>query len=232
MHTGSRRSHRSRRPDILRLGRHQVQRPSPFWLQRRRNSPPRGPGFGQRKQRVWRNRHRRHRASSDYGCGTVFELSPTPKGRWNERLQHSFTRGSDSALPDGGLIFDGSGKLYGTTNGDLSFAVGGVFELSPNSGDWSYSVLYSDNAGPALVSDKLGNLYGEIGPADYFHISAVGELSRGSDGWTYTDLLTSTPRSFICLRLRRCGTAKAICLAPRLLVGSVSLRATPRRVAG
>jgi uncharacterized repeat protein (TIGR03803 family) len=51
------------------------------------------------------------------GCGTVFELSPTSGGGWAGKFLHSFTGvGVDGALPNGGLILDGAGNLYGTTS--------------------------------------------------------------------------------------------------------------------
>jgi uncharacterized repeat protein (TIGR03803 family) len=128
-----------------------------------------------------------------YGCGTVFALRHRANGAWAEDVLHNFTGGSDGAGPDGGLIFDGAGNLFGTLHGDVGVDVGGVFELSHASGRWSNTVLYGDNAGPGLVWDKLGNLYGEIGPGNYFHIGAIGELSHGSNGWFYADLANFNP---------------------------------------
>lgn len=122
------------------------------------------------------------------GCGTVFELIPQANGTWQEELLHSFTAGSGGDSPWGGLVFDSSGDIYGTMRGYLSFAVGGVFELSPSSNGWSYAVIYADWGGPGVLMDKLGNLYGEIGPGDYHGVGAIGELSSGSNGWNYTQL--------------------------------------------
>ena len=50
------------------------------------------------------------------GCGTVYKLTPpTTKGdSWVEKILHSFSRGADGASPNGGLIFDANGSLYGT----------------------------------------------------------------------------------------------------------------------
>jgi uncharacterized repeat protein (TIGR03803 family) len=128
-----------------------------------------------------------------YGCGAVFELSRNTNGSWTEKVLYSFPGGSDGSDPDGGLILDGAGNLYGTIIGDGSVSVGGVFELSPGPRGWNYSVLYTEDAGPGVVMDKGGNLYGEIGPGNYFHIGAIGELSPGSNGWTYTDLANFNP---------------------------------------
>jgi hypothetical protein len=71
--------------------------------------------------------------------------------------------------------------------GDLSFGVGGVFELTHGSTGWSNTVIYSDGAGPGLLMDSNGNLYGSMGPGP-IREGAIGELSPGTDGWTYTQL--------------------------------------------
>jgi uncharacterized repeat protein (TIGR03803 family) len=73
--------------------------------------------------------------------------------------------------------------------------VGGVFELSPNSNDWVYAVLYNENAGPGLVRDSLGNLYGDMGPGED-NAGAIGELSPGSGGWNYTQLYSFCSRQY------------------------------------
>lgn len=125
---------------------------------------------------------------SDYGCGTVFELKHLANGTWQEAILNNFTAGSGGSAPEGGLIFGSAGNIYGTMLGDLSFAVGGIFELSPSSGGWSYTLTYSGNAGPGLLIDKAGNLYGDIGPGQYKYYGAIAELSRGSNGWNYTAL--------------------------------------------
>jgi hypothetical protein len=125
-----------------------------------------------------------------YGYGLTYELIQQGKGNWKEAILHSFTRRDGS--PWGALISDRAGGIYGTTvGGPVSNSE--VFELSPTSRGWRYSILYTDGAGPGLVLDKVGNLYGAIGPGDYFGIGAVGELSRGTNGWAYTDLFNFNP---------------------------------------
>ena len=63
--------------------------------------------------------------------GTVFKLSPVGAGRWAETILHSFGSGKDGSEPTGSLIFDGSGNLYGTTDGGGRFGYGTVFEITP-----------------------------------------------------------------------------------------------------
>jgi uncharacterized repeat protein (TIGR03803 family) len=125
-------------------------------------------------------------AECSLGCGMVFELIHETNDRWKERPLHNFTAGSDGANPWGGLVFDGYWNVYGTMIGESSFAVGGVFELSPASSGWNYAVIYADGGGPGLLTDKLGNLFGEIGPGDYYGAGAIGEIS--SNSWDYTQL--------------------------------------------
>ncbi len=140
----------------------------------------------------------------DNGVGSVFELSPGSKGKWSVTTLHSFDR-KDGSSPNGGLIFDAAGNLYGTTSDGGAYYDGGtVFELSPGSGGWTFSVLHSfcevfgcpDGGGPlaGLVQDKNGNLLGaaRAGPYD---MGVVFELSPGSNGWTYSILYSFGSRS-------------------------------------
>ncbi len=102
--------------------------------------------------------------------GVVFELA-SAKNKWTESVLYTFAGGSDGAFPQGGLVFDQAGNLYGVTQGGGDGCKGGcgtVFELTPGqNGTWTESVLYSfrgetDGSNPeaALVFDAAGNLYG------------------------------------------------------------------------
>jgi len=118
-----------------------------------------------------------------YGfCGTIFELSPpvTQGGAWTEKVLYSFNGGADGALPNGGLILDATGALYGTAQyggnsgctNTSGTGCGVVFELTPpasQGASWSQSVIYAfnpsvipDGAVPmaGLIFDKKGNLFG------------------------------------------------------------------------
>jgi len=129
--------------------------------------------------------------------GVVYEVSPNTNGTWTEQVLYNFTGlngGGDGAFPQGSLVFDGKGNLYGVTvgGGGISFQ-GTVFELSPTSnGTWTEQVLYSF-AGPTdvapyganLIIDSLGNLYGASNSGGAFGFGAVFEVSPGSNGvWT------------------------------------------------
>jgi|SRR5579859_2376682 len=109
------------------------------------------------------------------GCGVIFELSPPVQGTaWIESTLYTFACGTDGAYPNGGLILDPAGNLYGTTSGGgvCLYSCGTLFQLSPptsSGGAWTYTVLHlfggadqPDGGQPNgnLVLDQAGNLYG------------------------------------------------------------------------
>jgi uncharacterized repeat protein (TIGR03803 family) len=133
-----------------------------------------------------------YQGGNSCSCGTVFELSPT-NGYWKERVIYSFVRGSDGANPKGGLVFDSAGDLYGATaEGGGNADAGTIFELTPNNGNWTETVLYSfanpdkDGRSPTstLIFDGSGNLYGTTSSGGAGTHGNVFELSPGSGGWT------------------------------------------------
>ena len=83
-----------------------------------------------------------------YGYGTVFELNPS-NGGWTETTLHSFDYNGTDGLGPSGLVFDGSGNLFGTTQeGGSGTACSGhcgtVFELSPAGGGiWKETILHN-----------------------------------------------------------------------------------------
>jgi len=122
-------------------------------------------------------------------CGAVFELSPpkTKGGKWTETVLHGFkgvapgAQFGDGANPNGGLVLDSSGAVYGTTyyggnnvKGECQGGVGGtgcgiVFKLVPpgqKGGKWAEKVLHQfdgkdgSNSSAGVVFDGNGNLFG------------------------------------------------------------------------
>jgi len=67
-----------------------------------------------------------------YGYGVAFELTPSG-GTWTETILHYFGAGPyDGIEPNGGLIFDSAGNLYGVTlSGGGGNGTGTVFEITP-----------------------------------------------------------------------------------------------------
>ena len=66
---------------------------------------------------------------SGYGCGSVFQLSPS-NGSWVYTSLYEFTDGADGGNPEGALILDEAGSLYGTTTGSLG-GDGSAFQITP-----------------------------------------------------------------------------------------------------
>ena len=98
----------------------------------------------------------------------------------------------DGANPTGGLIFDKSGNLYGTTTNDGSDGVGRVFMLSRIGGAWTSTVLHTfskwEEPRSSLAMDAAGNLYGTADRGGKDRGGTIFKLTPGSGGWTYTVL--------------------------------------------
>jgi len=101
-----------------------------------------------------------------YNDGTIFKVDRTGK----ETVLYNFAGGADGSVPDGTLIADAKGNLYGTTNngGDLTCpfspetGCGVVFKFNAQ----GLTPLYTFTGGPdgafpqGVVIDSAGNLYG------------------------------------------------------------------------
>lgn len=124
-------------------------------------------------------------AGGSSGLGTVFKVKPN--GR--EIVLHSFTGGTtDGCNPDGGLVRDTAGNLYGTTNKCGASDVGTVFKVKPNGTEivlHSFTGSSSDGSYPyftSLIMDAKGNLYGvaqnggTAGAGVVYKMSKSGEL--------------------------------------------------------
>jgi uncharacterized repeat protein (TIGR03803 family) len=143
------------------------------------------------------------------GSGAIYELSPTASGPWIETVLYTFNVNDSKAgfNPNGGLIFDKAGNLYGTaeygggyiTQGcSFDGGCGTVFKLSPNSnGSWTETVLYAfknESGGwlpkTGLIMDNAGNLYGttSVGGSGSSPDGVVFELSPSGSSWTETVL--------------------------------------------
>jgi uncharacterized repeat protein (TIGR03803 family) len=96
--------------------------------------------------------------------GTVFKLDTSN----HETVLYSFTGGSDGGSPQGSLVRDAAGNLYGTTSqGGIGCAPAGcgtVFKIDPSNNE---TTLYSFTGGSdgalsmaGLIMDQAGNLYG------------------------------------------------------------------------
>ena len=120
-----------------------------------------------------------------FGDGTIFELSYSPQSGWTETTLHSFNYQVDGESPDGLLVFDAVGNLYGTTPTRGPKGVGSVYELSPNGSGWDFVLLYDYGVHGGVVLDTTGNVYAPLGFGQY-NGGAIGKLSPGQNGWDYS----------------------------------------------
>jgi uncharacterized repeat protein (TIGR03803 family) len=107
------------------------------------------------------------------GSSIVFELSPDGSGGWTPSVIHTFTGyPKDGDTPQGVLVTDQAGNLYGVTSLGGTNNNGTAYKLSPvtkgkNKATWKEQILHSfvggktgSNPFSALVFDAAGNLYG------------------------------------------------------------------------
>jgi uncharacterized repeat protein (TIGR03803 family) len=100
-------------------------------------------------------------ACGGHGCGFIFKLDPSG----HETVLHYFPGGKRGTGPNGGLIRDAAGNLYGTTGaGGGPGNHGVVFKLDPAGNE---TVLYAFKGEPdgsqpngGLIQDAAGNFYG------------------------------------------------------------------------
>jgi uncharacterized repeat protein (TIGR03803 family) len=143
---------------------------------------------------------------SYYGgqCGVVFELNPPKQkgGKWTERVLHSFAGGTDGASPNGGLVLDSKGNIYGTSFGGGieagqcgSGGCGTVFELMRlhKGGAWSARILHRFRADPDGTNPAAGLTLGSTGIL--YGTTLTGGTSGGPGGGTVFSLSPPSRRT-------------------------------------
>jgi hypothetical protein len=107
------------------------------------------------------------------GCGVVFRLTPPTNGGtlWNETILYTFgsNGANDAGQPQGSIVADATGAIYGTTQLGGPNSVGTVWKLSPpgqGQSAWTETILHgfsgpdgSRPLGPVLI-DANGAVYG------------------------------------------------------------------------
>jgi len=97
------------------------------------------------------------------GCGTIFKISKA--GQFS--VLYSFTGEADGANPDGNLLLDAHGNLYGTAGGGgnttCPYGCGNIFKLTP-SGHLvvlhTFNSIQGDTPAGGQIFDDRGTLYG------------------------------------------------------------------------
>ncbi|SRR5579871_2153788 len=133
--------------------------------------------------------------------GAALGLAVYAHAAVKETVLYKFLKnGGGAYAPLSNLVMDKAGNLYGTASLGGPNNAGAVFELSPTSGGWTYSVLHTftlaDGNGPygPLTMDSAGNLYGVTSQGGSSGSGVVFELSPdGSGGWTETTVYNAMP---------------------------------------
>jgi uncharacterized repeat protein (TIGR03803 family) len=115
-----------------------------------------------------------------FSSGTVFKVDTTG----SETVLYTFTGGrggTDGYYPDGALIRDAAGNLYGTTQLGGNYSFGTVFKLDSTGKE---TVLYRFRGGSSgdqpvggVIMDKAGNLYGATQGGGYYFDGTVFKLN-------------------------------------------------------
>ena len=156
--------------------------------------------------------------SNIIGCGTVFKVTPPATGNsaWTKTTLYSFVGGADGAVPEGRLLLDTDGAVYGATyQGGPSACVdwaystigcGIIFKLTPaarGGSAWTESIIHTfmgpDGANPqgGVIMDSTGTLFGSAsggGPVSYGMVGGYGIVFKltppamGQQSWTQTVL--------------------------------------------
>jgi len=125
------------------------------------------------------------------GYGTVYELTPSGSG-WSYQTLYEFRGSDDGFYPEGGVVFDSAGNLYGTTSNG-SGEGGTVFEMQPAGSGWTFTTIYSAFPSPfgpqdTPTLDAAGNVYGTVFNEGYGNFGVVFKLTPSGGGWTETNL--------------------------------------------
>jgi uncharacterized repeat protein (TIGR03803 family) len=167
----------------------------------------------------------------EMGNGTVFRLT----GKVLTTLW-SFSGGSDGAFPNGSLIADGRGALYGTASGGgnltspacIGFGCGTIFTIREEPGSlvpiWTFPG--DDGNGPGtLLADRTGALYGTTffgggyGRGNVFRLTPP---AHGQTAWALTTLWNFTGGSDGALPLFGLGAGALIADETGALYGTTA----------
>jgi uncharacterized repeat protein (TIGR03803 family) len=115
-----------------------------------------------------------------WGDGTVFEVA---SGSGTITTLASFN-GTNGASPQGGVIEDASGNLFGTAYGGGASGCGAVFEIAKGSGTITTLASFNGTNGATpcagLIEDASGNLFGTTYSGGASGDGTVFEIAKGS----------------------------------------------------
>jgi uncharacterized repeat protein (TIGR03803 family) len=134
-----------------------------------------------------------------WDSGVIYQLAPAAGGTYTESVLYSFGDLEDASTPNGPILLDSAGALYGVTNFGGVFNAGTVYKFVPASNGQlaTESLLFSFKAGTksgtnpsgSLLWDSSGNLYGITNGGGSGQDAGVAyELTPARAAWTETVL--------------------------------------------
>jgi uncharacterized repeat protein (TIGR03803 family) len=112
------------------------------------------------------------------GFGTVFKLVREAEG-YSFQLLYAFTNGADGNSPQGSVVLDSAGNLYGTSGNG-----GGVFQITP-SGVYSLIDPILGGLQAPISIDSAGNIYSTTYGGGQNDDGSVFEDTYSSGTWTH-----------------------------------------------
>ncbi len=144
-------------------------------------------------------------------AGTVFELAKTANGYSDTPTLLDVFTGPNGATPNGSLIIDAAGDLFGTTVNGGTNGLGTVFEITKSGNNFSgVTTLLSFNgtngANPtsSLLADAAGDLFGTASFGGANNDGAVFELVKNGNSYSSTliasfDVAGAQPRDSLIM---------------------------------
>ncbi len=121
------------------------------------------------------------------GCGVVFQLTPTA-----ENVLHDFVGGRDGFGPGGGVTFDSSGDLFGTTPDGGAHSQGIVYEITRKGHERIVHAFTGGSDGGVgslgLLLLESGSLYGVTEEGGAHSAGTVFRLTRAGKRWALSTL--------------------------------------------
>jgi uncharacterized repeat protein (TIGR03803 family) len=125
-----------------------------------------------------------------HGDGSVTMLEPSPRGTWKRISTYSFSGKPDGAAPQGPVIEEKNGDLYGTTSGGGAYGFGTVYRMQPSGSGYTETILYSFQGGSdgdyprgGLIAVNAA-LYGTTEDGGSADSGTVFELTPSGSGYT------------------------------------------------
>jgi hypothetical protein len=123
-----------------------------------------------------------------YGCGTVFEMTPSGSG-WVLKLLYEFPGGANNSDPALGVVFGPDGALYGVAGTGLYRLVPPPTRCAAFRCSWQENLLYTfqgqpDASAPSsrVIFDSTGKMYGVSYFGGAYGNGAIFQLTHSGGG--------------------------------------------------